>query len=555
MPFDALGRLQRHSKRTGEVVRVLAKYGLAGGLRWLDVDWIQDHLRSVDGERLREQSLEARIRMALSELGTTFIKLGQVLSTRADVVGTALANELAVLQSRTHPDPPEVVRATLLRELQRPPEELFAHFEATAFASASIAQVHRAVLPTGETIVLKIQRDGVRQEVETDLEILQALARLAERHAAFLRPYQPMLLARQFRRTLLRELDFAHERRHLEQFAQAFADDDSVHFPAVHPNWSTTRVLAMEYLVGVPAADPAALRATGVPLADFARAGANVWLEMIFRDGRYHADPHPGNLLLLPGGIVGVLDCGMVGRIDEGLRQDIEDLLFAAAERDVREVADIVLRIGAAPGDTDRTALQGDLAELLDDYLDQSLRDLDVGRALGDLLDVVRRYHIVLPSQLSLLLRTLIVLDGTSRALDRDFSLAELIEPIYRRALRRRLGPRQLWRRVRTAGREWRRLLDVLPGDLRTVLGRMREGTLQVHLDHQNLDASVDRLVLGIVVAALLLGAASLWSSKAPPLVAGVPVLGLLSYLLAGWFGLRLWRAARHARERARGPN
>lgn len=550
MPFDALGRLQRHSRRTIEIVRVLTKYGLAEGLRWLHVDWIQDHLRSADGERLQEQRLEARIRMALAELGTTFIKLGQVLSTRPDLVGTELAAELAVLQANTRPDPPEVVRATLIAELGRPPEELFAAFEAEAFASASIAQVHRATLATGERIALKIQRAGVREAAATDLEILQALARLAENHAAFLRPYQPAMLARQFQRTLLRELDFTYERRNLEQFAATFALDETVHFPAVHASWCTRRVLAMECLVGIAASDVEAMRATGVPVAEFARRGANVWLEMIFRDGRYHADPHPGNLLMLQDGVVGVLDCGMVGRIDEGLRQDIEDMLLAAVEKDARELAEIVRRVGKTSRDADHSALQQEIAEFLDDYVDHSLADLDVGAALGNLLDIVRRYHVVLPAPLSLLLRTLIVLDGTSRALDRDFSLAELIEPIYRRAMRRRHGPRQLWRRVRTAGREWHRLLDVLPGDLRTVLGRMREGTLQVHIDHQNLDASVNRLVLGIVMAALLLGASALWSSNAPPRLGGVSLLGLVSYLLAGYLGLRLWRAARRVGDR-----
>ncbi len=549
MVFDALGRLQRNARRVGEVMGVLAKYGLADGLRWLDVDWIQDRLRSADGLRLRDQKLEARIRLALAELGTTFIKLGQVLSTRPDLVGTALAEELSVLQASTTPDPPEVTRATLLAELGRPPEELFADFAPAAFASASIAQVHAATLHSGQAAVVKVVRAGVRQQAEADLEILQALARLAEHHAEFLRPYQPVLLARQFQRTLRRELDLTYERRNLEQFARGFATDPAVHFPAVHAAFCSRSVLTMERLDGVSAADPERLRGSGVDLAEFAQRGARVWLEMIFRDGVYHADPHPGNLLMLPGGTVGVLDCGMVGRIDERLRADIEAMLFAAVESDPRELCEVVLRLGAAPVDADRAALQSELEEFLDDYVHHTLADLDVGAALRNLLDIVRRYRIVLPAPLSLLLRTVIVLEGTSRSLDRDFSLAELVEPIYRRAVRRRMSPRQLLRGLRRAGRDWQRLLDVLPGDARLVLDRLCRGDLRVRLDHQNLDASVNRLTLGVLIAALLLGSSALWTSEAPPRVGGVSLLGLLGYLLAAYLGFRLWRAARHARD------
>jgi ubiquinone biosynthesis protein len=554
MPFDALGRLQRHGRRVAEVAGVLAKYGLADGLRWLDVDWIQDRLRSADGLRLREQTVEARIRSALTELGTTFIKLGQVLGTRPDLVGPDLAAELSQLQARTVADPPEVVAATLTAELGRPPEQLFATFAPVAFASASIAQVHDATLHSGERVVVKIMRKGVPQQAGTDLEIMQALARLAQKHAAFLRPYQPELLARQFQRQLHRELDFTYEREHLEQFARAFAGDGGVRFPAVHRALCSKHVLTMERLDGVPATDVAGLRDSGADLAAIARGGAHVWLEMIFRDGFYHADPHPGNLLLLPGGVVGVLDCGMVGRIDENLRQDVEAMLLAAVEQDGGELAEAVMRVGRAPPDADRAAMRADLDEFLDDYVHHALRDLDVSKALGSLLGIVRRHHVVLPAPLSLLLRTLIVLEGTSRSLDRDFSLAELLEPVYRKAARARLRPRRWLRRLRRNFRDWDRLLDALPGDLRAVLERLRGGSFLVRLDHRHLDASVNRLVLGILVAALTLAATALWTSAAPPRLGSVSLLGLLGYLLAAFLGLRLLRAARRSHDGDGGP-
>jgi ubiquinone biosynthesis protein len=544
---DAHGHLLRNARRVGEIAAVLAKYGLADRLRWLDVDWIQGHLRSADGQRLGEQSHEARIRLALVELGTTFIKLGQVLSTRPDLVGHVLADELSLLQADTTPDPPEVARATLLAELGRPPEEVFAAFEEQAFASASIAQVHRATLPGGEAVALKLMRHGVREQVDSDLEILQAVARLAEKHLASLRPYQPVRLAHQFEQTLRRELDFTHERRNMEQFRAAFADDPTVHFPCVYPQWCTARLLTMELLDGVSLADADGLRASGVDLARFARHGANLYLEMVFRDASYHADPHPGNLLLLPDGVLGVLDCGMVGRIDETLRQDIEAMLFAAVENDARELAQVVLRLGAAPADIDRAALQTEIAEYLGDYMHHSLAQVEVGAAVRNLIDLIRRYQVVLPASLALLLRTIVVLEGTSRALDRDFSLAELIKPYYRRALRRRFSPRAIWHRVRRSGRHWERLLESLPEDLRQVLDRCRDGTFRVQFEHQNLRPSVDRLTTGILAAALIVGSSALWTNAAPPRIGGVSLLGVVGYLLAVMLGVRLWRSARRA--------
>jgi ubiquinone biosynthesis protein len=312
---------------------------------------------------------------------------------------------------------------------------------------------------------------------------------------------------------------------------------------------STKSVLTMERLAGIAAADVPALRASGLDLAQFARRGASMWLQMIFRDSVYHADPHPGNLLLLPGTVVGVLDCGMVGRIDSGLRQHIESLLFAAVEQDAAELAEIVLRLGKAPVGTDRAALTTELDEFLADYIGHSLHDLDVGAALQNLFDLVRRYHIVLPAPLSLLLRTLLVLDGTSRALDRDFSLAELIEPFYLAALRRRASPRTLLRRLRRSWRDWDRLLDTAPRDLRDVLGRLRDGSLRLRLEHGHLDAVLNRLTLGILVAALVLGGSALWASAAPPRLGGIPVLAVLLYLLALRLGWRLLRAIRRSGE------
>ena len=545
MKIDPLARLERHAKRLGEIATVLGKYGLADWFGGFDYPWLKDRLRSFDGQRLSDVSTEARVRLALTDLGTAFIKLGQMMSTRGDVVGPVLAAELSELQSNVPPDPENAARLTIEEDLGAPVSDLFAAFEEAPLGSASVAEVHAATLKDGSHVVIKVLRKGIVEKVMTDLEIVQGLAELMENHSPTLRPYQPVAIVRQFRRTLLRELDFTYERRNLEEFASNFADDPTVHIPAVYRELSSKRVVTMERLFGISGTDQAALEASGQDLKEFAQRGANMYLEMVFRDALYHADPHPGNLMLLPDGVVGVLDCGMVGRIDEELREDVESLLFAIVEHDSAQVTEMVLRLGAVPPDCPRDRLRLDLDDFLSDYVGHSLQDIDVGQALSSLVEIIRRHHILLPPPLAMLLKTIILLEGTSRRFSPDVSIAELIRRYYPSIVRRRLSPRNILSKTRRAFRDWERLLGLLPRDLSDLMARVREGTLTVHLDHRHLDPVINRLVLGVLTAALFLGSSELWSRQAPPLLFDVSIFGALGYLMSVFLGWRLLRAIR----------
>ena len=405
MKIDALSRLERHAKRIAEIAAVLGKYGLADLFGGFDYAWLRERLKSSDGQVLTGTvTTAARVRMALTELGTTFIKLGQMLSTRADLLGPELTEELALLQCGVPPDDASVARATIERELGRPIIELFAHFEDEPMAAASVAQVHGAVLPDGRSAVVKVRRAGVAEQAMTDVEIVQALAELLEKHSPALRAYQPVALVRQFRRTLLREMDFTYERRYLEEFGRNFAEDPTVCIPEVFGEWCSHQVVTMERLEGIRGTDIELLRQSGEDLSGFAKRGATMYLEMIFRDGFYHADPHPGNLLLLPGGVVGVIDCGMVGRIDEDLRDEVESLLVGVVENDSSVVAEQVLQLGAVPAACSPDKLRIDLQDFMADYTGHPLNEVHVGAALGSLVEIIRRHHIVLPPALALLL-------------------------------------------------------------------------------------------------------------------------------------------------------
>jgi ubiquinone biosynthesis protein len=545
MNLTSIPQLARHANRVREIVTVLGKYGLADWVSRLDLDFAKWLHRGATGRKLADLTTETRVRLALIELGTTFIKLGQMLSTRPDLVGPKLAQELTQLQDNAPADPPAAVRATLAAELGRPVGELFAEFDDKPIASASIGQVHRARLPGGQVVAVKVQHPGIEGRVRTDLEILLTLADLAEKHLAEARQYQPVATAAEFQRTLLRELNFGREERNLRQFLRHFAEDPAVRFPAPYADLSTTRVLAMEFLEGTKLCDTARLRELGADLNEVARRGATVFLDMIFRDGFYHADPHPGNLLYLPGGAIGMLDCGMVGRLDNDLREAIEDLLLAILSRDGAQLAALITRIGSVPPELDQAGLGADLTDFLSFYGHQPLDRFDLSGALMEMTEIVRRYHILLPPGLALLLKVLVMLEGTARLLNPQFSLIELMKPYQEKLLLRRLSPQRFVQNFRRVFREWEALGAVLPQGLREVLKQLQTGKFTVHQEHKGLEPSVNRLVFGMLTSSLFLGSAWMVSNRVVPVLWDVSVPGLVGIVGSVALGLRLLWAIR----------
>lgn len=367
MQLQSAAQIPGDVARAYEVARVLIKYGLAEWLKGTEWEPVRRVLTSHTGEILTDQTFPVRLRMALADLGTTFIKLGQVLGTRPDLVGPEVAQELSRLQSRTPANPPDVAVATVEKELGRPITECFLEFDREAMASASIGQVHCAKLPNGRPVVVKVQHPGIEATIRRDLNILSTLAAHAERQQEFKR-YQPVAVVREFRQTLMRELDFRREMRNLQQFRRNFAVDHTVTFPKPYPELSTGRVLTMQLLRGTSVGDMEKLQHRHIDCEALARQGAGVFVQMIFRDGFYHADPHPGNILVLAKGRVGILDGGMVGRIDDELRERIVEILLAAADHDAPRLAEVIAIITKAPANLDRGGLSADLMEVFAQY-------------------------------------------------------------------------------------------------------------------------------------------------------------------------------------------
>lgn len=545
LSLSSIPQLTRNINRVREIVTILGKFGLADWISRLDLHFARGLIKSSDGQGLSSLTHETRIRLALIELGTTFIKFGQMLSTRPDLVGSKLANELTALQASVPADPPSVVHSTIAGELGHPIAELFAEFDDTALASASIGQVHRARLPGGKAVAVKVQHPGIEARIRVDLSILGVLAELAAQYLPETRQYQPKATVSEFQRTLLRELDFGREERNLQTFAAHFAADSTVHFPSVYSEFSTGRVLTMEFLEGIPLCDAVQLRKAGYVPEDVARRGAAIFMEMIFRDGFYHADPHPGNFLVMDGGIIGMLDGGMVGRLDEKLREAIEEVLVSLVHGDAVTLCDVIVRIGSVPPNLDQAGLGSDLTDFVTYYGHKPLDQIELGAALSEVTDVIRRYHIVLPTPAALLIKVLIMLEGTSRLLNPQFSLVEVMRPFQKKLIWRRLSPERHLQRIRRAFQSWQHLGEVLPRNLVALLEQVNKGNFEVHLEHQRLEPSVNRLVFGMLTSALFLGSTLLWSYQAPPLIAGIPVLGVTGSLISFGLGLRLLWAIR----------
>ncbi len=547
MDLRSLPQLARSTGRFRDVVGTLAKFGLAPWMQKVRIEWIQGLFRSSDGQPIGELSLAVRIREALTELGTTYIKLGQILSTRPDLVGPELADELQKLQADTPADSAEAVRELFQAEFGVAPEELFAEFDDVAFASASIGQVHSAKQHDGRDVVVKVQHQGIEDRIRDDLDIMRQLAELAEQYSPELRQYRPIDTVGEFSRTLLAELDYTKEQRNLLTFIGNFSNQDDICIPNAYSELSSKRILTMDRLNGIGVAHREELQQSGYDLSEIAKRGANMFLNMIFRDGFYHADPHPGNLMVLEQGAIGLLDCGMVGRIDEQLREQFEDIMIAVVRQDGVALSDMIIRMGDIPSDFDDNRLRVDIEEFLSEFTGQSLNDFDLSGALNGMTSIIRKYSILLPSRVSLLIKVLVMLEGTSQNLDPTFSLAELLEPWQAKAVKRRLSPQRLMHRMQHAWGDWSRLGEALPRDLGDIITQIKRGRFDVHLEHRRLEQTVNRLVTGIIVAALFMGSALLWSQNAAPRVYDISIPGALGCLWAAAIGFRLWRAIKRS--------
>jgi ubiquinone biosynthesis protein len=546
-------------RRLRQIITVLIRNGFAlelvrFGLESL-VPFHRHLLRDTVG---REGAMRpVQLRVALEQLGTTAIKLGQILSTRADLLPPAYIAELAKLRDQVPPVPAEVIRADVASSLGSPVDQLFAWFDDTPLAAASIGQVHAARLPTGEEVIVKVRKPGVAEQVEIDLRILLDLARIAERHSALARQYGVVALADEFAYILRDELDYEREGNNADTFRRQFLGNPDVVIPTVYWPLTTQRVLTEQRLTGIAIDDAAELTRRGVDLKSLAARSANLILIEVFEHGFYHADPHPGNFVVLDGGVIGAMDFGMVGRLPRGVRHVLLELLDAVVSEDAARTVDAFEALGIVGVEAAREALIRDVEHLFGRFLGRPLAEVRFADLAESIFALTRRYHLKMPAELVLLLKTLAMNEGVGRRLDPDFNAVGVAAPFVRRQMRQRIKP-SFWEPVLRRG-----LLDLarmgveLPGDLRRMTRRVERGefTVVTRLDGyeaplRRLEAMVNRLAGSILVSALVLGTsmAVVFSdpSEHSPWFNGLLAAGMLvTFSLGVWLVISIWRSGR----------
>ena len=549
--LGAIGRTYRHLNRYQRILRVLFKYGFNDLVDRLHIDqYLESGLQMINRkprEQIARLSRPERLRLVFEELGPTFIKLGQLLSTRPDLIPAEYLDELARLQDEVPPFSLAEVHAIFREELGRSPDEVFHYFDAEPLAAASIGQVHRARLDSGAEVVVKVQRPDIENVIAVDLEILAHIAGLMEQYLEEVQGHRPTAIVQEFARSLSREIDFAVELANIQRFARQFERNPAIHVPLVYPELSTQRVLVMEYVLGIKASMTTQLREQGYDLPLIAERGATLVMEQIFVHGFFHADPHPGNVFILPDNVVCFIDFGQMGRLSRKDREDFTDLVLDLVAGDERTIVDGVLQVTVQLGEVDREALGRDLGSLMDLYLYRPLDELEAGRILQDLLDLVTRHKLTFKPAFYQMMKALSTVEGVGLMLDPKLELIRLARPFMRRIRLERMRPARLAEEIARTGSGYLQLLRELPEELRAILRQLRGGRMRIEFEHhglQALGAALDRvsnrIAFAIVLAALIVGSSLIVLSDIPPHWHDIPVIGLLGFLVAGIMGFWL---------------
>jgi ubiquinone biosynthesis protein len=433
--IGAVGRTYRQVRRYQEILSVLIKYGFEDVVdalnikQHVEVGW--QKISGKQSEQIEKLSRPEKVRMTLEELGPTFVKLGQILSTRPDLIPLEYAQELSKLQDKVPPFPYDDAKAIIKSETGRVPEETFSSFDQTPTAAASLGQVHKAVLKDSqEEVAIKIQRPGVQKIIAVDLEIMLHLASLLERNVEEMEFFHPTRIVAEFARSMEDETDYTVEASHVEHFARQFLDDATIYVPKVFRELTTKRILTMEYIEGIKASNLDRLRQEGYDLQEIAKRGANLIMRQIFVRGFYHADPPPGNIVVLPDGVICFLDFGMMGRISQQEREEFTDLVMMIVRKDEKKTVDALLKLSNFTVDPDRGVLERDIAKFFDQFLYLTLGELEIGKMLQCVLEILTNNRMRLKPDLFLMVKALRTVEALGRSLDPDFQIVRHAEPL-----------------------------------------------------------------------------------------------------------------------------
>jgi ubiquinone biosynthesis protein len=549
--IGVVGRTYRHLNRYRQILAVLFRYGFGDLVELLRIDqYMEIGLQLISKkrrDRIDKLTRAERVSLALEELGPTFIKLGQILSTRPDLIPIEFVTALSRLQDRVPPFAFQAACRILEKELGGPLSDTYADLEDTPLAAASIGQVYRARLVGGDTVAVKVQRPDIRQAVEVDLEIMLHLATLMERHIEELAFHRPVRIVEEFARTLEREIDYTIEATNMERVHGQFLDDPSIYIPKVYRGATTSRVLTMEFVEGIKVSDLVQIAAAGLDRNLICSRGADFCLKQIFVHGFFHADPHPGNISVLADNVICLFDFGMTGTIDRTTREEFVDLIDAVVHRNEAGAVQVLLKLTEWEDIPDRRLLERDVADFIGRHLYRPLKEIQLGKLLNHLLELASRHRLRISPDIFLMMKALGTVEGVARRLDPEFDLISKAAPFIENVKLARFNPQRVAGDMVRLASELLSLVHQLPRDLTEIRRLARQQRLKLRLEHIGLDSLLsthdqisNRISFSIIIAALLIGSALIVISKTPPLFYGISLIGIIGFGAAAVMGIWL---------------
>jgi ubiquinone biosynthesis protein len=558
--IGVVGRTYRNLARYRQILAILFKYGFGDLIDLLKIEqYIEVGLQLISKNRRdvsEKLSRAKRIRMAIEELGPTYIKLGQILSSRPDFIPDDFRRELSKLQDRVPPFAFSDVIKIVETEIGGSLEARFDFFDEQPFASASIGQVHRAGLPDGEVVAVKVQRPGIKRIIEVDLEIMLHLATLMERNIKEIALYKPVKIVEEFARTLEREIDYKIEATSMERFARDFLDDPTVYIPKVFRDTTTERVLTMELVDGIKVSEIEKLEAAGLDRKKITASGADFYLKQVFNYGFFHADPHPGNIFVLPDNVICLLDFGMTGSVDRQTREEFVDLIDSVIHQHESRATQVLLKLTYWDDEPDIRMLEKDVADFMGQHLYKPLKDIEIGKLLNRLLELSSRHRLMIPPDLFLMMKTLTVIEGVALMLDPDFDMIAKSEPFIKRVKLAKFYPDRIAGDLIKLGSEMLQFVQQFPKDMLEITRLIRQQKLSFKTENKGLEAMLathdqisNRLSFSVIIAALIIGSALIVISEIPPLFYGISLIGIILFsaaaIMAIWLLIAILRKGR----------
>ncbi|QCX38553.1 AarF/ABC1/UbiB kinase family protein [Aureibaculum algae] len=539
---------QQELKRYNKLFAVLTKYGFEDVMAHHQIKKIipKSYLKKhPNTQKNLSFTKYERIRMMLEELGPTYVKLGQIFSNREDMLPPDLIKELVKLQDHVLTLKNFNIKEVVEQELKINSTDYFQSIDSAPLAAASLAQVHKAILLNGNEVVLKVQRPDIKETIEADILVMKQVAKSLEKHSSQAKAFQPKQIIASFEKSIREELQFLQEVENMEHFAKDFKGNASIYVPKVYRELSTDKLICMEFIDGIKVSEIDTLTSLNIDCSTVAKVGVDLYLEQILEHGFFHADPHPGNIFVLPKTQqICFIDFGMMGSIMPNDRDTLSDLLLYFMKNDVKKIIQLLEKIAVKANIDDYKKLEYDLYELIVGVSNTSIKNIRMGIVLNQFKSVLYGNHIILPHYMYMLIRGLIIIEGVGLKLDPKFNITDNLEPYSTKITKKRFSLKRLLKKNFTRLQDLNSLADSLPDDITIILNKIKEGKLVIVHKHKGLkefqstlNKASNRLVFAVIIAALSIGSSILVIAKMPPLVYGIPLLGAIGFILSAVLG------------------